>query len=54
MLAAEQAKKKNIKKAVFDRAGKLYHGRVQAIADGAREGGIEVWFFIVKFKFKKV
>jgi len=38
---AEKAKAKNIKKVVFDRGGKLYHGRVKAVADGARESGLE-------------
>jgi large subunit ribosomal protein L18 len=31
----------NIKKVIFDRNGYLYHGRVRAVADGAREGGLE-------------
>ena len=39
MLAA-QAKKAGIDQCVFDRAGYLYHGRVKALADGAREGGL--------------
>ena len=39
-LIAEKALKKNIKKVVFDRGGYKYHGRVKAIADGAREGGL--------------
>jgi large subunit ribosomal protein L18 len=38
---AAKAKEKNIKKVVFDRNGYLYHGRVKAVADGAREGGLE-------------
>lgn len=38
---AEAAKAKNIQRVVFDRNGFLYHGRVQALADGAREGGLE-------------
>ena len=38
-LAAE-AKKAGIESVVFDRAGYLYHGRVKALADGAREGGL--------------
>lgn len=37
---AEEAKKKGISNVVFDRNGFLYHGRVQALADGAREGGL--------------
>ena len=38
---ARIAKDKNITKVVFDRHGYLYHGRIKAIADGAREGGLE-------------
>mgnify|MGYP002640533382 CR=1 FL=1 len=37
---AERAKAAGIKSVVFDRAGRKYHGRVAAIADGAREGGL--------------
>ena len=37
---AEEAKKKNITAVVFDRGGFSYRGRVQALADGAREGGL--------------
>jgi large subunit ribosomal protein L18 len=40
-LLAERAKEKGITKVVFDRGGYLYHGRVKAFADGAREGGLE-------------
>jgi large subunit ribosomal protein L18 len=38
---AEKAKAAGITSVVFDRAGYRYHGRVQAVADGAREGGLE-------------
>ncbi|MCL2848218.1 MAG: 50S ribosomal protein L18 [Firmicutes bacterium] len=38
---AERAKKAGIKKVVFDRGGYLYTGRIAALADGAREGGLE-------------
>ena len=38
---ATRAKKKKISKVVFDRNGFLYHGRVKAFADGAREGGLK-------------
>ncbi|MDR0904475.1 MAG: 50S ribosomal protein L18 [Ruminococcus sp.] len=38
---AERAKAKGITAVVFDRAGYLYHGRVAAVAEGAREGGLE-------------
>ena len=38
---AEQAKSAGVSKVVFDRAGYRYHGRVKALADGAREGGLE-------------
>lgn len=37
---ARNALKKNIKKVIFDRAGYKYHGRVKAVAQGAREGGL--------------
>jgi large subunit ribosomal protein L18 len=40
-LLAEKAKAAGITQVVFDRAGYRYHGRVQAVADGAREGGLE-------------
>ena len=40
-LLAERAKEKGVKAVVFDRGGYLYHGRVKALADAAREGGLE-------------
>jgi large subunit ribosomal protein L18 len=40
-LIAERAKAAGVTKVVFDRAGYRYHGRVQAVAEGAREGGLE-------------
>ena len=39
-LVAEKAKAAGVEKVVFDRNGYLYHGRVQALADAAREGGL--------------
>ena len=41
-LLAERAKSAGIESAVFDRGGRLYHGRVAALADGAREGGLKI------------
>ena len=38
---AERAKAKGIETVVFDRGGYIYHGRVQALAEGAREGGLQ-------------
>jgi large subunit ribosomal protein L18 len=40
-LVAKRALEKGIKSVVFDRGGYLYHGRVQALADAARENGLE-------------
>ncbi len=40
-LLAERARAAGISKVVFDRAGYQYHGRVKAVAEGAREGGLE-------------
>lgn len=40
-LIAERAKEKGITKVVFDRSGYPYHGRVKALADAVREGGLE-------------
>jgi large subunit ribosomal protein L18 len=40
-LIAERAKEKGIESVVFDRGGYLYHGRVKAVADAAREGGLK-------------
>lgn len=39
-LLAERATEKGIKDAVFDRGGYVYHGRVESLAEGAREGGL--------------
>jgi large subunit ribosomal protein L18 len=38
---AERAKTKGVERVVFDRRDKKYHGRVKAVADGAREGGLQ-------------
>jgi large subunit ribosomal protein L18 len=40
-LIAERAQEKGIKRVVFDRGGYLYHGRIKALADAAREAGLE-------------
>ena len=40
-LIAERAKEKGVKDVVFDRGGYLYHGRVKALAEAAREGGLK-------------
>ena len=41
LLIAERSKAAGVEKVVFDRGGYLYHGRVQALADAAREGGLD-------------
>ncbi|MSU54629.1 MAG: 50S ribosomal protein L18 [Candidatus Staskawiczbacteria bacterium] len=40
-LIAKMALDKKIDKVVFDRGGNIYHGRIKAVADGAREGGLK-------------
>jgi len=40
-LVAQKALENNIRRVVFDRGGRLYHGRVKALAEGAREAGLE-------------
>jgi large subunit ribosomal protein L18 len=40
-LIAEKAQEKGIKRVVFDRGGYLYHGRIKALADAAREAGLD-------------
>ena len=41
VVLAERATAAGIKKVIFDRGGYIYHGRVKALSDGAREGGLE-------------
>lgn len=41
LMIAEKAKSAGIEKVVFDRGGYLYHGRIKALSDGAREGGLQ-------------
>ncbi|TCS94171.1 50S ribosomal protein L18 [Hazenella coriacea] len=40
-LIAQRAKEKGCENVIFDRGGYIYHGRVKALADGAREGGLD-------------
>jgi large subunit ribosomal protein L18 len=40
-LVAERAKAANVTAVVFDRGGRMYHGRIKALADAAREGGLQ-------------
>jgi large subunit ribosomal protein L18 len=42
LLIAKRCQERGISKVVFDRNGFVYHGRVKAVADGAREGGLEL------------
>jgi len=42
LLLAERAKAAGVEQVVFDRGGYRFHGRVQALADGAREGGLDL------------
>ena len=41
-LVAQRARDAGIQEVVFDRGGYLYHGRIKALADGAREGGLKL------------
>jgi large subunit ribosomal protein L18 len=41
-LLARRAKEAGIERAIFDRGGRLYHGRVRSLAEGAREGGLSI------------
>jgi large subunit ribosomal protein L18 len=41
-LIAQRAKAAGVERAVFDRGGRLYHGRVRSVAEGAREGGLQL------------
>ncbi len=42
LLIAKRCKERGISRVVFDRNGFVFHGRVKAVADGAREGGLEL------------
>ena len=42
LLVAEKSKEKGVSKVVFDRGGYIYHGRVKAVAEGLREGGLNL------------
>lgn len=42
LLVAERAREAGIERVVFDRGGSRYHGRIRALAEGAREGGLEL------------
>jgi large subunit ribosomal protein L18 len=41
-LIAQRAKQAGVERAVFDRGGRLYHGRVRSVAEGARQGGLQL------------
>jgi large subunit ribosomal protein L18 len=41
-LIAQRAQQAGVERAVFDRGGRLYHGRVRSLAEGAREGGLQL------------
>jgi large subunit ribosomal protein L18 len=41
-LIAQRAKEAGVERAVFDRGGRLYHGRVRSVAEGARQGGLQL------------
>ncbi len=41
LLIAQKAKENNISTVVFDRSGYVYHGKIKAVAEGAREGGLK-------------
>lgn len=43
-IIGQRALEKGVKKIVFDRNGFLYHGRIKAVSDGAREAGLKFWF----------